>query len=554
MTGFGGTYAVPISAVACLFELVPLLRRPRADAFVALAVAGLLGLGLAAFRLWPVWETLQRAPRVIGGMSGSDWKSLQGLLFGYSPLFETEAWFLVGVGVLPAAIAALWQRRGIFIALAAGVCLWLALGYSASPSLFALLRLLPVYAMLRSPERFLIVFALLTAVLAGRGLTLALALPRLKRFRAAGWAKVGWAVLSLALVCNLGLLIHNFKVAAGKRTLVAPPVAIEQPFHQTRGNRWAAAYFPPMNRGSLSCWDAYPVPQSPALRGDLQHEEYLEDASAGSVDEKLWSPNRIDLSLQLTRPGRLIVNQNHHTGWHASVGTVVNDHGRLAVDLPAGSQDLRLSFLPRSAVGGGAATAAALASCWLLLRRRRGRGWVLAVAAAPLLVGLGAGALVSEPPFVAEENTGPAGEAIVADALPIGAQQLGVSFEGGVVLEGAMVTPLEDNTVRFELDWRVTDPVAPHQGIFVHVQPDSGDRLTADHALVSDALFLEEAPRGKILRDIQILSVSPAQRSKGWKLWVGLWLLRGNGARMKVLSRGNAEVDDNRVLAGTVAR
>ena len=57
-----------------------------------------------------------------------------------------------------------------------------------------------------------------------------------------------------------------------------------------------------MQRGSLSCWEAYPVPQSPLLTGDLRNEEYLLEPGAGTVKERSWSPDAIDLDVTLSRP------------------------------------------------------------------------------------------------------------------------------------------------------------------------------------------------------------------------------------------------------------
>src|SRR6202041_695323 len=145
-------------------------------------------------------------------------------------------------------------------------------------------------------------------------------------------------------------------------------------FHQARGNRWHAIDYTFLGRGSLSCFDDYNVAQSAALRGDLAQEEYLRDPDAGTVARLAWSPNRIDLHVDLTKPARVFVNQNWHPGWRSSSGTVVSDDGVLAVDLPAGSQDLTLRFLPRSAVGGIATVVLGLgAGAWLSGRESHGR-------------------------------------------------------------------------------------------------------------------------------------------------------------------------------------
>ncbi len=554
MVGFGGTYAVPLTAVLCAAEVVErLVHRPRWQVVTAAAATAFLCAGMAAYRLWPVWETLSRAPRVLGGMSGNEWRSLPGLLLGYWPWFHPPvAWYLVGAGVIPAGLAGAARRRSIPLLLGVFACLWLALGYQVVPSLFALLRRIPPYEMLRYPERFLIPLALLVAVLAAKGLSVLAARARRRR-----WARPAWAACAAVLAANLSILMFNFRAAAAERTMVSPPVEVDRPFHQARGNRWAAAYYGPMSRGSLSCWEAYPVPQAPALRGDLASEEYLKDAAAGTAVERRWSPNRLDLSVHLTQPTRLLVNQNHHTGWKANVGAVVNDSGLLAVDLPAGDHEVTLKFLPRSGVAGGLTTLAAIIAGVALAWPRKGRAAlgpaaVLALAAGPLGVGAFAAALMPEPAFVRSALDVP----LVADSPPAEARRLDATFEGGVVLEASSVSEnVDEHTVRLELDWKVAGPVAPHLGFFLHVEPaDGSKRLTADHPMVSDALFLEEAPKGKTLRDVVVLSVPPEHRKLSWNLWAGLWAVRGDGARMKVLSPGKGRVSEDRIHVGAVER
>src|SRR5260221_4409035 len=138
-----------------------------------------------------------------------------------------------------------------------------------------------------------------------------------------------------------------------------------------------------MNRGSLSCFDDYQVPQSKRLRGDLAQEEYLLDTTAGHVERRAWSPDRIDLHVTLDRPTRLYVNQNWHPGWRASAGDVQQEDGLLVVDLPAGERDVTLRFLPRSALGGIAVSIAALvgaAFAWRI-RVKRPTRWLIAIGA-----------------------------------------------------------------------------------------------------------------------------------------------------------------------------
>ena len=44
--------------------------------------------------------------------------------------------------------------------------------------------------------------------------------------------------------------------------------------------------------------------------------------------------------------GIFVVNQNHHPGWTASLGEVIAWQGLLAVRVPPGEHEVRLSFRP----------------------------------------------------------------------------------------------------------------------------------------------------------------------------------------------------------------
>lgn len=562
ITGFGGTYVAPITAVACLVELVLVLgersaaKRERRVApkvsWATLSAAGLLAVALCAARLWPIFEELQRAPRVIAGITGNTPLMLLGSLFGYWPPFVNSAWFLVGVPAGIVALLGLFRARAASALAAATVWMWLAMGYWAKPSLFGALRQFPLFSMLRYPERFLLPATLLVALGAAWAITDLSARARRKKTRWPRLVAATWVVGVAGLLLNVPVLVNNFRVAANARTLGAIPEEVRRPFHQARGNRWSAAVFPPMSRGSISCWEAYPVPQSPLLRGDLEHETYLLDASAGTVDEREWTPNRLASHVSLTKPTRVVINQNYHRGWKSSAGTVVSERGLLAVELPAGEHDVVLQFLPRSAVGGLTMTAvASLGALGLLVMRRRRWGVVAALVLAPFVVAGGVLLVMSAEPPIVREQRGPEGEELIAVAPPPGAERFDVRFEGGVWLRAVKIDDKsDDHRVRIELDWETTPTLEPGLGFFVHIEPEKEKRIPADHPQVSGQFLLEDAPKGKILRDILLVDAPVSKRGQWWNIWVGLWSLRGDGARKRVLDANGHKVDAERVHIG----
>jgi len=571
--GMGGTYPAPIAAVWCAFEVVEFLakrarrgRGARVGIGLALvAAAALLAAGLAAARLWPIADTLADAPRVIGGTAGNSLGKELGMLF-LGPQDKTEnGSFYLGALAAPAVLAGLLRRRSLPVVIAGAFCMWLAAGYDLHPSLFSLLRELPIYSSLRYPERFLVPFALAVAVLAARGIGWAEAVVRARRRRAKGRPprvrQVVLAIAAFTLVVNVGPMVRQHAMHAADRPLGTPPDEDDsRPFHQSRGNRWGLAYYEPMQRGSLSCWEAYPVPQSPALRGDLQNEEWLDDAGAGTLVERAWSPDRIDLDVDLARPATVLVNQNWHSGWRASVGEVDSHNGLLAVAMPAGKNALTLSFAPKSATGGVRTSLVALLAFALLAWRARRHPTVgvrdLPWAAAVLLPALPA-ALVAATVHerkITEPAMAMDGRSIVADEVDEGTPRVDARFAAGVVLEAATLSdtsPRPGSDLTLELDWRRDEQIEKGLGVFVHITPSSGDTVGGDHVLLSGVLDLEDAPPGKTLRDVLPLWVPDDARGKTWKVWVGLWRVRHGGERVPVTVRGNAKVDANRVLAAS---
>jgi hypothetical protein len=553
--GFGGTYATPLASLWCAFEVVERLVRDPKRGLVTLGRAAgvaIAVLGLSAVRLWPIFETLRDAPRVIGGNPGHAPGALAGMLLGAitrtSGDIPDEGTFFVGTLAIPAVALGVWHPRSRPLVVVGVIWLWLAAGYERRPSLFALLRTLPIYETLRYPERFLILFALALSALAAHGVTRAVV--RLRAGRS--FSPVYFSVAALALVAAVVPATLQHYAAAMHRELVAPPVAVDRPFHQARGTRWALGYYAPMQRGSLSCWDAYPVPQSPLLRGDRASEEWLEDGDAGAVKERASSPNRIELDVDLARPARLAVNQNWHAGWKADVGDVQREHGLLVVDLPAGRYPLTLRFLPRSAVGGALVSLASLVVLALFARLST-RAWRLAWLAPAVTLGA-ALAFVPEAKANAEPPESASGEPIVADALEQGTIRLGARLEGGVTLEAATLRESSlraGETVVLELDWRRERAITPGLGVFVHVEPSAGDTIGGDHVLLSQTLLLDDAPPDKVLRDLLPITLPSDAAGKHWKIWVGLWGVRRDGKRMRVQDEGSAIVEGDAILAAS---
>jgi len=570
MVGFGGTYTAPLTLLAAAFEvgsmLVVDLRRPgrlgrlTQAAWMGITVA-LLAASVSMARLWPVAENLQASPRLLGGTPGTSPSKIFQLLFGDKDHHWARGDFLIGLPALPVIAFGIFRKRAIVPLIGLVLWLWFATGYDVHASLFAVLRTIPPYTMLRAPERFLTFVALTSAVIAALGIRKLEALGR----RRAGYLACAFALHGL-LAIDAVLLAYHGQMRADARKMDPPPAVIARDFRQARGNRWLADYYPLMSRGTLTCFDDYDVAQTSALRGDLPQEEYLKDTDAGTVRRTSWSPNKVALHVVLTRPARVYVNQNWHPGWRASVGEVVPEDGLLAVDLAAGTHDLTLQFRPRSAIAGlWISFLGLVVAAGLLVRARKSdrvtstldRVVMVCAAAAPLLLLPAALRLMHEPKRPPAPLQTPAGEPMIVDAPPEDTTPIGTRLESGIVLLAAHVElePADEDHGPFaivELDWRFDEPVPPGLGVFIQVEAGK-THFGTDHVLLSGVLLPESAPLHTILRDIsEPIALPTPKQPTTWSFYVGFWRARRDMSRLRITEVGQGTVRAGRILAGTL--
>jgi hypothetical protein len=581
MVGFGGTFAAPIVAVAAIFEAIrALLEEPpskRARALTMLAGVASFMVLVAAVRLWPLAETLSAQPRIMAGTPGHAPKQL--LWFLVKSLVvkdgdvEDNGAFYVGAGFIALIALGGSDRKSGRPLVVVVLLLWLAAGYARKPALFALLRELPVFSALRYPERFLWIAVLYACEPAANALA---RLPRLGEGRR--WRNGANIVLTLAVVGTIGSQIKTFIDVGKARELGVVAEKARDEFRQARGNRWLAAHYDGVGVGSLSCWETHPVTMSPKLRGDLPAEEYVADPRVGAAKRVSWSPNELVIRASMKSAGRLLVNQNWHPGWRSTVGTVVSEDGLLAVDLPAGESDVRLSFRPTSALAGGAVTLVALASLvgfGLLARRGRipfRRGTIVSTSALVLAPWAVLGGFVltwREPRYPPAPTQNANGSPALVSGVAPDATKLDATFDLPIVVDGARVTgPDHLKNVTVDLYFRRTATLARTTGMFVHVlrrpgqetppeptdeKKDKKDKPTdffnADHQVVGGSFYLSDAPIGYTVHDAFGLQVGKAIRGE-YDIWLGFGHVSGRRGRSKVADAGKTEVNDNRIRIG----
>ncbi len=311
----------------------------------------------------------------------------------------------------------------------------------------------------------------------------------------------------------------------------------------------------------------------PSCAAILPADEYLADSTAGSVTRRSWTPNAIELDVALSRPTELLINQNFHTGWRSNVGQVRDHDGLLAIALPAGAREVRLSFRPRSAIAGALSSILAfIIAGWLIRRERRQRreprsettplptrGLLAAAAGIPLLLFAMTYALIPESRAAPARLRAPSGEEVLAPQLPADAAPVGATFGHGIVLEGvrapAASSLIPGAPAAIELDWRVVGPVPREVDIVVSFESGGANLAQADHGLVSAALRFADAPRGTVLRDLVPFIVPafgpPVTGTESLDVWVGL--RDGDSHRpLRVAASNQVTRSDARLLVATL--
>lgn len=193
LAGYQTMAIFTMEAVAVLTALFCFKQRSVIPA-IRMAVAILLGIGIAAIQLVPLYEFLSQSIRTIpkpyewASFGSMTWKSLtqlfnpfffgdQGTYHGPPPNFIEHAAFVGRVGLGLATLAFLvFLRKSFWVfvfAIVAIFGLWVSLGPNASIDLQKILwTLVPIYHSLRIPPRHLILFVFGASALVAFGLQL----------------------------------------------------------------------------------------------------------------------------------------------------------------------------------------------------------------------------------------------------------------------------------------------------------------------------------------------------------------------------------------------
>jgi hypothetical protein len=384
----GGTYPLPYFVLWLAVELGSRSMSAAAeggwraalrDAPPLLFVASALTAVCGAIRLVPIYFALEAHPRTVPNEDALHldelWEMFSARSHTWTMPHHRFVWpeygSYMGVAVLALAFAGmgLSLRRGR-LQLWFGLLLYggLMLGNLGPYAPFTLLHRLPIYDSLRVPSRFAMFVTFYLAVFAAIAFdALLVRLPRPRLARSLAW------LATCAVFIDLVVVAWPVAKLWREKPLLREPVAAR--FHLVRYDyyRYNASY-PALNLGTTTCYaGGMNWPESKALWLGPRPQLRLSSPGAGRIVNWSSTPHTFRASIELTAPARVLFNQNFSPDYHTSSGVLVQDRGRLALDLPAGKHQIQVRYRPAVLMPSAAISCGGLSLLGMLFARRRRR-------------------------------------------------------------------------------------------------------------------------------------------------------------------------------------
>jgi hypothetical protein len=370
----GGPYpfTITLTALALVIAATVVTSRSGRPIAVLLAIV-LFAVGFSAAKLFPAAVVAAQHPRFPSDTQFNTLDVLRTALFSpnQGPLQGSpngwgfwELGAYIGPFFIPAIVGVFYTRRAAVWIFAAIMLLWLARGDAGW--LWPIVHRLPIFDSLRMPSRFLIPLVLMVGVVAGFGLQWLCALDwHLAGLAAALVILVGSTVNTMLVGIPLMGQLINFLQHPGP-----PSAAFTQIGFGPDNNKQLIAALE--NHGVVHCYAYTKWPTTVAAYDEpgYRGEQYL--LGRGSVMLQRWSPNALTYRVDLPAPGVLVINQNYDSSWRLRLGAgkVFAHDGRLAVQLAAGTQEIKLWYMGLRATIGFLVSIATLAVAILVWRAR----------------------------------------------------------------------------------------------------------------------------------------------------------------------------------------
>jgi len=200
--------------------------------------------------------------------------------------------------------------------------------------------------------------------------------------------------VALVVLCALDGLAYDWVRFAKTFTVTWKMAPEGTAFYQIMGNWREMMSNVFENRGAIGCDEEAPLQRALRLDEGPRPQARVEDPSTGRIAATRWTPNRVELDVELSAPAVVSVNENWNEHWRVEligdardaeraevvrVGPKLErdkDGGRLGARVPRGRYTVAFVYRPRSFVVGLVISALAiplLIGAWIFARRRRRR-------------------------------------------------------------------------------------------------------------------------------------------------------------------------------------
>jgi hypothetical protein len=396
--GWAGALILTIllSAVKLLPQLEFVQANPRRVEIVGLSPAGLVHVFLdpRQILLYQATRDVESVTQMRNrGVSNEFSKSLpddvsktidhQLRLLGVAFQWHEYGSYITYLGLLLAICGVVVSWRSHWPLYVAGfLALITVLGNGFPIDLWALLQKLPLYHSLQVPSRFLAAVVFVLAVAAGHGLGWLCQ----RSFLTSNHSLLTLIRYGVPLAIYLELAVLGWRLFGD--VFICTPVPL--PHYQNFALRYTQinTYFPTMysylypliaaNSGVLEGYENIQVKRGKVRTvddPDYKGEAYLE-TSGDPASIREWTMARVKIAFQVTKPDRLVLNQNYFSGWRATIlgssgsrqqPAVDNGSGLISIEVYGGDREVEFCYLPSSFTRGISISAFTLAACLLIL-------------------------------------------------------------------------------------------------------------------------------------------------------------------------------------------
>jgi len=357
-----------------IVQAIVAIQRKQIRPLIVGALTVAFAVGFSAVKLAPAVVVAMQHPRPTDQAEVNTFEAIRLALFSPSQnifsgspngfgSWESAAY--VGLFALPALLGLVAWRRAIPWICLGAVMFWLARGDAGTLRLWPILHSMPIFSSLRLPSRFLVIFVLAVAVLAGFGFD-----ALREEFGAAGHFV---AIAMLALASLNSMLAGPPALEAILNAPIQPGTAAPA-FSQISRRQDNSQIVPALeNRGVVRCYEytEWATPVRPSDEPGYRGEYYF--LGPGSVRVGRWTPNALEFEVEAPRDSVLVVNQNYDWSWRVTSGdgAVISNDGLLAVRVAGGKGKITLRYVSVPVIIGAVITAMTIFAAIVLVRRRR---------------------------------------------------------------------------------------------------------------------------------------------------------------------------------------